>query len=498
VRHIEGELAGQRVKLEDWQKNDIISQIFGWRHTDSGLRRYRKAYIEIPRKNGKSMMGAMIVLIMLMIDGEAGAQIYSAAGSRDQAKVVFRMVKMIIEADPTLSQKCTVYQNSIMFGDNFYKAVSKEGGTQHGFNSHCTIVDEVHVHKTRDLIEAHETSQGARAQPLMFMITTAGTNESTVCMEEHDYAMSVLKGEVENDSYLPIIYAADTDDDPFKEDTWKKANPNYGVSVRKQFLELEAKRAESSVAYLNSFKRLYLNIWTNATEAYIADHMWTQSVWEFDLKEMRGHECIVGFDLGATSDLTALALQFWDGDRVTSVNYFFLPEVQGHDSMKDYNRYYHDWVKQGHIIEMPGNVRDDDWIVSKILEIVQDYDVKGIAYDPYQATNIANQLVKSGFDENRIFSVRTGAKTIAEPTRILMEMVNRAEFNHLDNPVLRWMNNNVEIKLDNNGNMMPSKSKGKHKIDGILSNLYALTLKLEMDKGNTGGSYLENSAPILI
>ena len=497
VRHIEGDLAGQRIKLEDWQKNNIIRPLFGWRHRETGLRKYRKCYVEIPRKNGKSMMGAMIVLIMLMVDNEAGAQVYSAAGSRDQARVVFRMVKLIVEADPKLREMCQVFQNSIMFGDSYYKAVSKEGGTQHGFNSHCTIVDEVHVHKTRDLIEAHETSQGSRSQPLMFMITTAGDNRSLVCRDEHDYAKDVLSGKVKDDSYLPVIYAASPEDDPFIEETWKKANPNYGVSVKREFLAQEASRAKHSAAYLNSFKRLYLNVWTNASEAWIGDHDWSAAGHEFDIKQLEGKTCYLGLDFGQRSDASALCALFPWGEGFVSLNWFWLPTEQGDKNMKDYNRYYAQWVHDGHIVETPGRSTNQDYILRDVLALYEKYDVKYLAYDRYGLTEFMRKLELEGV--SNMAPVSATAKDLSEIMEKFINMVMEDKFNHLNNPVLAWMVSNMEVREDVAGNILPDKRSGRAKIDGVLANLYALFAAVEdFKQEDEGGSYADSNEVIVI
>jgi len=496
IRHVEGEWAGKPMLLEDWQKHDILGPLFATVHKETGLRRYRRAYIEIPRKNGKSTLAAIIVIVMLMLDNEPGAQVFSLGGSRDQARIVFRMVRLMLEAHPALLKRVSIYQNAILHGNSYYKALSKESGTQHGLNAHCTIVDEYHVHKSADLRDTHATSMGTRRQPLLLHITTAGNNESMACREEHDYAKSVLNGQVKDESYLPVIYGASEDDDPLDIETAKKANPNFGVSVKPEFIKQEIERAKTSPAYLNTYRQLHLNQWVGASAGWIAGHVWKAAGHPIDEESLKGRKCYLGLDLGRKSDASALCLLFPDGDGFISINKFWLPEVQAAENMRDYNRYYAGWVVDGYIVETPGEVTDQTFIMADILRIYKDYDVQVLAYDSYAATELMANLQREGIDN--VAPVLTRAKELAEVVEKMHNLVTNDKFNHGGNPVLAWMVDNTLMRRDAAGNELPDKGKGRHKIDGVIANLYSLYAAMEANKSDDEDTYLSNDEMILL
>ncbi len=308
--HTKGELHGKPLLLEDWQKK-IIGDLFGWKQ-ENGLRKYRTAFIEVGRKNGKSTLCAAIGIYMLFSDDERGSEIYSAAGDRQQAGIVFEIAKQMILHSKELTKRAKVFRNSITNESkgNFYQAISSDSKTKHGFNANCIIFDELHTQPNRDLWDTLLTSTGSRRQPLCIAITTAGHDRQSICWEIYNYAKQVQDNIIEDSSFYSAIYEAEIEDDITSEKTWKKANPNYGISLRKEYMKREAQRAIDVPSYQNTFKRLMLNIWTDSITAWIGNKEWEDCKGDIDLEKLKGKECWAGLDLASTRDISALVLLF--------------------------------------------------------------------------------------------------------------------------------------------------------------------------------------------
>ncbi len=493
VKHVKGDKAGEPFILEDWQKNDIIKPLFGWKHKDTGLRKYTSAYIEIPKKSGKSFLAASIACVFIDIEREGGSEIVGVAWGRKQAGLVFEATKQVIQKSPRLKSKCNIYRNSITAPDHIgglktYQILSKEAGGEDGINPQLAIIDELHVHKNNEVLEMVEKSQGARKQPLSFIITTAGSDLYGIGYQRHEQAIDVAKGLVEDESQLVCIYGADKDDDPFSESTWKKANPNYDVSIGKRAYEKESAKAMVSSASLNSFKRYYLNIWTQSKDGWINDEIWDASQWDFDEEILKGYPCFGGLDLSSRSDITAFSLVWQIDDKFYSKNWFWLPEDKGTQSADKNNIQYLDWVNNEYIEETSGNVIDYDFIIHKMGELRKEYDIRTIAYDNWNSHHIAPKLIDEGFD---LVEFRQGFKSMTAPTKEMQAAIESKKFNHFGNPVLRWMAGNAAVKSDPSGNIKLEKDikTPNKKIDGLITNIMAYGLWL--DGGDTGGSYLE-------
>lgn len=495
VRHVEGEWTGDLIILEPFQKK-IFRELFGRKNKLTGLRRYRRAYIEIPRKNGKSFLAACAVILMLYLDPEPGSKIYSAAGGREQARLVFDVVKQIIEADDFLFKHADIYSNSIIVYDQYgykkvYKAVSRESRLAHGFNAQCAVVDELHVHKTPELLDALETSQGARRQPLTFMITTAGADFASICRKEHEYAVEVQNGAKKDDTLFVAIFAAKPKANPFLVSTWKKANPNLGVSVYLEYLERQANRAKSSASFLAQFKRLHLGIWTNTMESWLAPHVWSASGKKYDINKLLGRPCFGGMDLALTSDFTALTLLFPldDGDFV-SLNWFFLPQEQGHYSPNKRNASYLDWVKDGYVTETTSKKTTDFRVViKKIEEWKKKYDLVGLGYDPAHGAMMSIELDERGID---LYKMKSTIDRVTEAFATLAALVIDGKYNHLNNPVLAWNAQNVIVREGQNNTQAPDRRDRNRKIDGIMSNIYAIMLYQFLETTPKKKTYLED------
>lgn len=476
VRHCKGDLTGKLLKLEEWQKEDLIRPMFGWKNTETGLRKYRQIYCCIPRKNGKSTLGAAIALYILFADSELGAEVFSCAGDRNQAGIIFNIAKSMVEMSPQLSQRAKVFRNSIMnpTKGNSYKVLSSDGKLAHGHNAHAILFDELHVQKNRELWDTMVTSTGARSQPIILAITTAGSSKTdgNICWEVHDYAMKVRDGIIDDDSFLPVIYAADEEDDITLESTWEKANPCYGISIKKDYFEKESKKATEIVSYENTFKRLHLNIWTSSVTKWIADKKWMDNEKPFDIKQLEGKECWGGLDLASTRDLSSLVLLFpMDDNQFVVIPFFFCPEDSIYTrTMKD-KVPYNQWQREGHLITTPGDVQDYDFIRKKINELGGKYNIKSIAFDRWNSS----QLVINLTDDGAILSpFGQGYASMSAPTKELEKMVLKNEINHLGNPVLRWQMQNVSLRTDPAENIKIDKAKSSEKVDGIVALVMSL------------------------
>ena len=310
LRHVVGRWSGTPFVLEDWQRDDVVRPLFGTIDAD-GNRQYRTAYLEVPRKNGKSTLAAGIALYLLFADREPGAEVYGAAADKDQAKIVFNVARRMVEASPALRKRCRIVGDSIVtHAGNVYRALSAEAYTKHGLNAHGIVFDELHAQPTRELWDVLTTSTGAREQPLTVALTTAGYDRDSVCFEQHEYARKVVAGTITDPTFFGYIAAADEADDWRKPATWKKANPGYNLTVKQSYLEAQARKAAQVPAYLNTFLRLHLNVWTGQATRFLPMH-------EFDAcrglvvePDLAGRPCYAGLDLASSTDIAALVLLF--------------------------------------------------------------------------------------------------------------------------------------------------------------------------------------------
>ncbi|MGE5553307.1 MAG: terminase large subunit [Betaproteobacteria bacterium] len=475
LRHVKGKWAGCRFELQDWQRDDIIRPLFGWKRKD-GTRRYRVAYIEIPRKNGKSTLSAGIALYLLFADGEPGAEVYSAAADRDQAAIVFETAKAMVEASPALRKRSEIYKRAIVVPTtgSSYKVLSADAPTKHGLNAHGIIFDELHAQPNRELWDVLTTSTGAREQPLVVAITTAGYDRNSICWEQHEYAEKVLKGVIDDPSFFAYIAAADEKDDWRDPATWKKANPGLGVTVKLDYLEQEARRAAEVPAYQNTFRRLHLNQWTQQAERWLDIAAWDATAGEVDPDELIGRPCYGGLDLASTTDIAAFELVFppteEDPDfRVLS--YFWVPKDNIRDRVTRDRVPYDVWAKQGLIEATEGSVIHYGAIRQKIENLAAIYPIKEIAFDRWGATQLSQELDDAGFT---VVPFGQGFSSMSAPTKELLNLVMAKRLHHGGNPVLRWMADNMVVKQDPAGNVKPDKSKSTQKIDGIVALIMAL------------------------
>ena len=464
LTHSKGELGGKPFLLEPWQK-DYIRRLFGALNGD--VRQYRTSLLAIPRKNGKSTLCAGIAL-KLMFDGEPGAEIYSCAADRDQARLVFEMAKVCVENSPKLRSRLRVFRNSIVREDTHstYKALSAEAFTKHGLNAHGIIFDELHAQPDRDLWDVMTTSTGARRQPLCVAITTAGFDRKSICWEIWRYAIAVRDGAIKDDTFLPAIYAADPEDDWTQEATWRKANPNLGVSVKLDDLRVRCQRAQDMPTEENTFKRLHLNMWTEQDTRFLQMAHWAQGNKPCPIM-LDGRECFAGLDLASTFDTTCLCLLFQlDDGTFWAEPHFWIPEENMRERVKRDRVPYDQWAKEGKLHLTHGNVTDFDQVRADILKLTKKYNVRQVAIDRWNATQLATQLQGDGVN---VLGFGQGYGSMSAPAKSLEALVVGGKLLHGGHPVLAWQASNVAIQSDHAGNIKPSKAKSNERIDGIVA-----------------------------
>ncbi|HFD40868.1 MAG TPA: terminase large subunit [Anaerolineae bacterium] len=473
--HVKGEWAGQPFVLQDWQRG-VVRDLFGWKRAD-GSRRYRTAYIEVPRKNGKSTLAAGLALYLLFADGEPGAEVYSAAADRDQAAIVFDLARAMTEAQPHLMKRAATFKRSIIVPEtrSTYRVLSADAYTKHGLNAHGVVVDELHAQPTRDLVDVLVTSTGARRQPLTIFITTAGFDRESVCWEYHEYARQVRDGIIEDSTFYGVIYAADEDADWLDEEVWAAANPSLGVTVKLDYLRNEARRAEMVPAYQNTFRRLHLNQWTQQESRWLPMEAWDACAGAFDERLLEGAACYGGLDLASTSDIAAFVLCFpseaGEEERFIWLPYFWIPRENMLERARRDRVPYDAWVRQGLITATEGNVIDYGYILRDIEALGERFNIREIAFDRWGAFQVSQQLEGMGFT---MVGFGQGFVSMSPPMRELLRLVLNGRLVHGGHPVLRWMADNLVVSQDAAGNLKPNKAKSREKIDGIVAGLMAL------------------------
>jgi phage terminase large subunit-like protein len=515
LRHVEGEKAGQPFVLEPWQEA-VVANLMGWKRLDEQgriVRRYREAIVYVPRKNGKTPLVAGLALLVFFCDGEAGQQGYIAASEREQAALLFRQARGMVEREPELRSRCRIYGGNAAAGQSrslvreedgsFLRVIAADADNQHGGNTGLAIVEELHTQPNRDLVDVLRTSMASanRKQPLMVYVTTADYDRPSICNEIHDYASKVRDGIVADPSFLPVIYEAVRGDDWKDPATWAKANPNLGVSVSREYLERECKRAQENPAYENTYKRLHLNMKTEQAERIIPMDKWDACKRKIDRAALAGRNCYAGFDIGATSDFTALVLLFPHDDvetvevlidpenpdagtrqaarrSYTMLPFFWLPE---HPVKRDprMSAQIEAWSKQGPIRRTGGDVVDYDIVFEDICKLAGEFTLGKLVLDyGFQGASIARRLMDH-FGTGTVESFRQGIVSMASPFRELLELTVQGRLHHDGNPVLRWMASNVAAETKG-GLVKPSKEKSAEKIDGITAATMALGIALSV------------------
>ncbi|MFZ4773945.1 MAG: terminase large subunit [Terrimicrobiaceae bacterium] len=486
LKHSKGEWAGLTIELEPWQMF-IIAMLFGWKRAD-GTRRFRTSYTEVARKAGKSTIGAGIGLYLFMADGEGGAEVYTAATKRDQARITHAEATRMIKASPSLRKRVQVFKDNLNIPDTAckFEPLGADSDTMDGLNVHAAIIDEVHAHKTRDVWDKLETGTGARRQPMLFAITTAGFNRQSLCWQLHEYSQKILDNVLQDDSFFGIVYTLDEGDDWEDERTWIKANPNLGVSKKIADMREKATKAKAMPAALNAFLRLELNVWTQSETKWVSIEHWNACSKAVDATGLRGRTCYGGLDLSSNIDVTAFVLVFppqAKDDDYQVLCRFFIPEESMTERSKRDRVPYDAWVRQGYITATPGNVIDYGFVMDQIDQDAQAYDLDEVAFDRWGATKIVQEIEAKGLT---CVQFGQGFASMSAPMNELERLILGHKLAHSNNPVLTWMANNLVTDEDAAGNIKPSKEHSIERIDGMVALVMALdrATRNEGDKGS--------------
>lgn len=483
LRHSKGsQYTGKVFELSPWQAF-IIWNLFGWMRSD-GTRRFRKAYISVAKKNGKTTFAAGIALYMMKADGESRAEIYSAATKYAQARICFDECKSMVRVSPGLSGIFTCYQHSVFdeMTGSYFQPLASDSEKQDGLSPHFALIDEYHAHKNDELINNIQSAMGARMQPLLMMITTAGFEKYSACYDEEQTCKKILQGILDQDDKFAMIFSMDPGDDWENTELWRKANPNLDISVSSSFLMDEYKNALNNSRKIVNFQTKNLNMWVDSSISWIKHKDWKACNFGIDIKKLEGKSCFGGLDLAAHEDFNCLALLFENEKTgiLDLILYSWIPEEKMKEKRDRVD--YRSWVKDGWITPTPGNVIDIEQQVSDILGICKKFDVRSIAFDPHRAYHGVIQALQA--NDIQVSEFRQRTMEMDAPTRELEKLVLSRKINHGGNPVLGWMISNVEIMEDSSGNIKASKGKSREKIDGVVATIMALGERMHFEHDN--------------
>lgn len=495
LRHTKGKWDGKRFMLLPWQEQ-IVRDIFGIVRAD-GKRQFLTAYVEIPKKQGKSELAAAIALYLLYADGEASAEVYGAACDRNQASIVFDVAKQMVMKSPALMKRSKIaaatkrivnYSNA-----GFYQVLSAETGTKHGLNVSGLVFDEIHAQPNRKLYDVLTKGSGdAREQPLFFIITTAGTDKQSICYELHTKALDIMNGRKVDSTFYPVVYGLAEGDDWNDEANWYKANPSLGHTIAIERVREAYKNALENPAEENVFKQLRLNMWTNSTVVWIPEHIYDKGNSPIHIDSLTGRDCYAGLDLASTSDITAFVLVFpprSEDEKYIVLPFFWLPEDTLELRCRRDHVLYDVWERQGYIYTTEGNVIHYGFIERFIEDLGKKYHIKEIAYDRWNATQMVQNLEDEGFT---MVPFGQGFKDMSPPSKELYKLLMEGSIIHGGNPVLKWMAQNVVMRQDPAGNIKPDKERSVEKIDGIVALIMGLDRCIR-NGGETTSIYDERS-----
>jgi phage terminase large subunit-like protein len=477
LRHTLGQWAGQPFQLLDWQRDDFLMPLFGWKRED-GTRRFRRAYVEVPKKNGKSTLCGGLALYLLLADGEPRAQIYGAAADRDQAGIVFNEAANMVTASRDLLSRLDVIRSTKRIvdrrTDSHYRALSADAYSNEGLNAHAIVFDELHAQKDRRLWDALRYATASRRQPLTVAITTAGFDRESVCFEQHQYAQSVLDGAVTDTSFFGYIRAAQPDEDWTDPAVWRKANPSFGITLDEgQFAE-DCKEAQQSPRKESAFRRYRLNQWLHHAECWMTSETWQRGAKPFDPEILLGRDCVVGVDLARKNDIAAVVLVFpMDGGYYLLPRFFLPADGLVQRELRDHAPYA-EWARTGLLTLTEGEVIDYRFIREQIKADSQRYEIREIGYDPWNAELLCNQQLgqEDGFE---VIEVRQTMPSLGPPTAEFEKLMQAGRLWHGGHPILAWMAGHCAVRRDDNDNIMPSKGHSTARIDGIVAAIIGLS-----------------------
>ena len=498
--HTKGTWAGKPFELIDWQEQ-IIRDLFGILKPN-GYRQFNTAYVEIPKKQGKSELAAAVAILLTCGDGEERAEVYGCAADRQQASIVFDVAADMVSMCPALAKRVKIQKSMkrmiYLPTNSFYQVLSAEAYSKHGFNIHGVIFDELHTQPDRKLYDVMTKGSGdARMQPMYFNITTAGTDTNSICYEIHQKAKDIIAGRKIDTTFYPVIYGADEDEDWTSPEVWKKANPSLGITVGMDKVEVACESARQNPGEENAFRQLRLNQWVKQSVRWMPMEKWDECSFAVRPEDLEGRVCYGGLDLSSTTDITAFVLVFPPEDETDKYHilpYFWIPEETMELRVKRDHVPYDIWHKQGFLETTEGNVVYYGYIEKFIESLGEKYNIREIAFDRWGATQMVQNLEGMGFT---VVPFGQGYKDMSPPTKELMKLTLEKKLAHGGHPVLRWMADNIFIRRDPAGNIKADKEKSTEKIDGIIATIMGLDRAIRCGL-NTGDSVYDGRGILLI
>lgn len=496
--HTKGTWAGKPFELIDWQEQ-IIRDLFGTLKPN-GYRQFNTAYIEIPKKQGKSELAAAVALLLTCGDGEERAEVYGCAADRQQAAIVFDVAADMVRMCPALSKRVKILasQKRLIYTptNSFYQVLSAEAYSKHGFNIHGIVFDELHTQPNRKLFDVMTKGSGdARMQPLYFLITTAGTDTHSICYETHQKAKDIIEGRKIDPTFYPVIYGADESDDWTDPKVWKKANPSLDITVGIDKVKAACESAKQNPGEENAFRQLRLNQWVKQAVRWMPMEKWDKCAFAVDEEELEGRVCYGGLDLSSTTDITAFVLVFPpldEEDKYIILPYFWIPEENLTLRVNRDHVPYDVWERQGYLQTTEGNVVHYGFIEKFIEKLGERFNIREIAFDRWGAVQMVQNLEGMGFT---VVPFGQGFKDMSPPTKELMKLVLEQKIAHGGHPVLRWNMDNIYIRTDPAGNIKADKEKSTEKIDGAVATIMALDRAIRC--GNDHGASVYDERGIL-
>ena len=496
--HTKGTWAGKPFELIDWQEQ-IIRDLFGTLKPN-GYRQFNTAYIEIPKKQGKSELAAAVALLLTCGDGEERAEVYGCAADRQQAAIVFDVAADMVRMCPALSKRVKILasQKRLIYTptNSFYQVLSAEAYSKHGFNIHGVVFDELHTQPNRKLFDVMTKGSGdARMQPLYFLITTAGTDTHSICYETHQKAKDIIEGRKIDPTFYPVIYGADESDDWTDPKVWKKANPSLDITVGIDKVKAACESAKQNPGEENAFRQLRLNQWVKQAVRWMPMEKWDNCAFSVDEDELEGRVCYGGLDLSSTTDITAFVLVFPpldEEDKYIILPYFWIPEDNLTLRVNRDHVPYDMWERQGYLQTTEGNVVHYGFIEQFIERLGERFNIREIAFDRWGAVQMVQNLEGMGFT---VVPFGQGFKDMSPPTKELMKLVLEQKIAHGGHPVLRWNMDNIYIRTDPAGNIKADKEKSTEKIDGAVATIMALDRAIRC--GNDHGASVYDERGLL-
>ena len=501
LSHTKGAWSGKPFELIDWQEQ-IVRDLFGILKPN-GCRQFNTAYVEIPKKQGKSELAAAIALLLTCGDNEERAEVYGCAADRQQASIVFEVAADMVRMCPALSRRVKLLASTkrliYLPTNSFYQVLSAEAYSKHGFNIHGVVFDELHTQPNRKLFDVMTKGSGdARRQPLYFLITTAGTDTQSICYETHQKAKDILEGRKRDPTFYPVIYGAKEEDDWTDPKVWKKVNPSLGITVGIDKVKAACESAKQNPAEENSFRQLRLNQWVKQAVRWMPMAKWDACAFPVDAASLAGRLCYGGLDLSSTTDITAFVLVFPPEDedgKYSVLPFFWMPENNIGLRVRRDHVQYDLWEKQGYLLTTEGNVVHYGFIERFIEELGKRYNIHEIAFDRWGAVQMTQNLAGLGFT---VVPFGQGFKDMSPPTKELMKLTLEEKIAHGGQPVLRWMMDNIFIRTDPAGNIKPDKEKSTERIDGAVATIMALDRALRNGSDHNGASVYDERGLLVL